>query len=42
MNFKQLWLLYVVVVAGVAWVSFAEHPTAKNLRKAISDTLPLL
>jgi hypothetical protein len=25
----------------VAWVTFAEHPTARNLRTAISDTLAL-
>lgn len=30
-----------VVIATAAWVAFAEHPTAKNLRRAIIDTLEL-
>ncbi len=34
--------LCCVGIAAVAWVRYAEHPTAKNLRVAISDTLGLL
>lgn len=30
-----------VMFAGVAWLSFAEHPTAAKLRRAIAETLPL-
>lgn len=26
-------------LTAVAWITFAEHPTAKNLRTAIADTL---
>jgi len=29
------------VVAG-AWVAFAEHPSARNLRRAVVDTLEFL
>lgn len=32
----------VGVVAVAAWVAWAQHPTARNLRTAIADTLPLL
>lgn len=31
----------MVAVAAAAWVRFAERPTARNLRKAIADTLGL-
>jgi hypothetical protein len=36
-------LLFVIAVAvtTAAWIAFAEHPTAKNLRRAIIDTLEL-
>jgi len=30
-----------VAIAGCAWVRYAEHPTARNLRAAIIDTLDL-
>ena len=30
-----------VVVVGCAWIAFAEHPTARNLRVALIDTLGL-
>jgi hypothetical protein len=32
----------VITVAALAWIAFAEHPTAANLRRALSDTVPLL
>jgi hypothetical protein len=35
----ELWLL--VALAAVAWIRFADHPTARNLRAAIADTLGL-
>lgn len=35
-----LWWL-IAAIAAAAWVRYAEHPTARNLRKAISDTLDL-
>lgn len=33
------WLL--AAIAAAAWIRFAEHPTARNLRAAIADTLDL-
>lgn len=33
------WLM--AAIAALAWVRFAEHPTARNLRAAIADTLGL-
>ncbi len=27
-----------LVVAAFAWINYAEHPTAKTLRKALIDT----
>lgn len=32
---------YLAVITAVAWISFAEHPTAKSLRRAIIDTIGL-
>ena len=31
-----------VMIAALAWIAFAEHPTAATLRTALADTLPLL
>ncbi len=41
---SQARLVFVITIslAALAWLSYAEHPTAKNLRSAIADTLPLL
>jgi hypothetical protein len=39
---KRLELAVVIAIAGVAWFAFAEHPTARNFRTAVQDTLPLL
>jgi hypothetical protein len=33
--------LLAVATAVCAWVVYAEHPTARNLRRAIVDTLEL-
>ncbi len=33
------WLM--AALAAMAWVRYAEHPTARNLRAAIADTLDL-
>jgi hypothetical protein len=38
---KEAWFLWCLLVAGAAWITFAEHPTAKNLRTAIIDSLGL-
>jgi hypothetical protein len=35
---NELQVLIAAAVAGAAWVAFAEHPTAKNLRRAIIDS----
>lgn len=31
----------LVIIAALAWIRFAQHPTARNLRVAIADTLGL-
>jgi hypothetical protein len=38
---KVIWLL-AVSLAACTWIAYAEHPTARNLRRAIGDTWPLL
>jgi hypothetical protein len=38
---ETLWLWALAILAALAWVRFAEHPTARNLRAAIADTLSL-
>jgi len=40
-DIRQLWWIGLAVMTGVAWVSFAEHPTAESLRTAVIDTLSL-
>ena len=42
MNTGNLWRMLLVVVCVSAWVGVAKHPTARNLRAAVADTLPLL
>ncbi len=32
----------VVLVAALAWISYAAHPTARRLRQAIIDTAEAL
>ncbi len=41
MNAKRLVFLLTVGIAAAAWLTYAEHPTARNLRAAIIDTLGL-
>jgi hypothetical protein len=41
MNAKQLWQAALFLIAVSAWINYAEHPTARNLRRAIVDTLSL-
>lgn len=41
-NMKQIHVLVLGALAAMAWVTFAEHPTARNFRTAVADTLPLL
>jgi hypothetical protein len=38
---KGVWVLAGLLVASAAWIAYAEHPTAQNLRTAIIDTLNL-
>lgn len=38
---RELWWLFALLLATSAWISFAEHPTARRLRIAIGDTLSL-
>jgi hypothetical protein len=37
---QLLWFAALLAAAG-AWVTYAHHPTARNLRIAIIDTLGL-
>jgi len=39
---KQPQMILLAAIAALAWLTFAEHPTAKNLRTAIVDTLPFV
>lgn len=38
---RELWALVALLLVAGAWISFAEHPTARRLRIAIADTLSL-
>lgn len=38
---SQLWEWALIVLAALAWVRYAQHPTARNLRAAIADTLDI-
>jgi hypothetical protein len=39
--FQSLGSWLALLLAALAWVRFAQHPTARNLREAIIDTLGL-
>jgi len=41
MTIKQIAYLAMVGMAVMAWVQWAEHPTARNLRRALTDTMTL-
>jgi hypothetical protein len=41
MSTRQIIYAATVVIAAAAWFAFAEHPTARNLRIALLDTLAL-
>jgi hypothetical protein len=41
MSTRQLIQFVLLLVAVGAWISYAEHPSARNLKRAIADTLPL-
>jgi hypothetical protein len=32
---------YALLVAALAWLAFAEHPSARNFRTAVIDSLGL-
>jgi hypothetical protein len=42
MNQGSIYLLIGGLVTAVAWIAFAEHPTARNFRRAAIDTLEFL
>jgi len=42
MSTNQLIAAASAVLVIVAWVTFAEHPTARNLRTALLDSAGLL
>jgi len=42
MNTNKLVFLLTVAIAVAAWLTYAEHPTGRNLRAAIIDTLGLI
>jgi len=37
----KLWHGLLVLIAVGAWINYAEHPTARNLKRALIDTLEL-
>lgn len=39
---NQLTLALMGAIAVLAWINFAERPTARNLRVALQKTLPLV
>jgi hypothetical protein len=41
MRAEQIVFAATAVIAACAWVAFAEHPTARNLRTALIETLGL-
>ncbi len=41
-DLKEAWALYLLLIAAGAWLMYAEHPTARNLRRAISDSFDAL
>jgi hypothetical protein len=38
---SQLWMWLMLVIAALAWVRYAKHPTARNLRAAVAATLDI-
>ncbi len=42
MSIHRVVVTAALVLAGAAWIAYAEHPTAKNLRAALIETLGLL
>jgi hypothetical protein len=37
----KLWHAVLVLVAISAWINYAEHPSARHLKRAVIDTLEL-
>jgi hypothetical protein len=37
----QVWAWLMLALAALAWVRYAKHPTARNLRTAAAATLRL-
>jgi hypothetical protein len=37
----ELWTYALIALAALAWVRYAQHPTARNLRAAIAASLDL-
>jgi hypothetical protein len=42
MKTEQIAFAASVIVVACVWIAFAEHPTARNLRTAVIDTLGLV
>jgi len=38
---NEIQALLLLALAAAAWIRYADHPTARNLRVAIADTLSL-
>jgi len=36
---RQLFQFVLLLIAVGAWINFAEHPTARNLKRAIRESL---
>ena len=41
-DIRTVAFLLVAAFAASAWIAWAEQPTARNMRRAIRETLPLL
>ena len=41
MSTKQLLQFVLLLVAAGAWIAYAEHPTAKTLKRAVITTLEI-
>lgn len=41
MNKKEVFYLVGVALTAMAWINYAEHPTARNLKRALISSLSL-
>lgn len=41
MSKKEVLYLIAVAASAMAWINYAEHPTARNLKRALISSLSL-